>query len=437
MHRYPWKRPLPDRSRYYFLEKPGLVKTFTILASVPKEGEPGIANRRLPSIVVGLGFGALLYAIFAFLLPEGEFDTVFKVFVVLGAFTGGIFLDWCQRLHARQEIAEERKKNPPPNEQKTPETDPGLDGNGEEKPFVLFKHTRQAFAETVEELSANSEPLTDEEVETADILSNAKGEGVEFNFETGEIVRIGFTGSCKQAGELSEIADFQFRKDQAVPFSNYDYVVVWKNRMKPVLRFSPIFGRPEKLAVYRETIVPRLKTLLADYRASHVPADDSADDTPIRSLADWGKTSLFHDDGWDCQRTYWGEPLVVTALFAGATAWLVLSSYGWLGTGIVTLLVLFAGFLLYGEDKRLVISPHNRSIIVYSGFGYRAEEFSFDDFERFAIRRALSLNNVTMYVNGRMGITVLLTLDLDRAVASVNEVCDIMGLDSEKVMTVE
>lgn len=411
---------MSDRSRYYYLEKPGVVKTFTYLSYVPKEDKPGSSERRTSPVAALLVVTAFIWVLFAFIIPAEAFGIYGKVIILLAILAVFFLFEKASRFGHRNKIVEERKRRGVP---ARPEA----------------REIRLGSGETTEsdelEYMFSSAPLTDEEEEEAERLWNADGAGVEFDYETGAVFQIGTFGSRKKVGEFSEIADFRFRK-KANPTA-YDYVIVWRNPLQAVLPFSPDFPRPEQPAVYRDRIVPRLEAILAGYLELHPEATAKPDEEYDRLVADAGKTSLFHFNGFGHGRTYWNEPMFLLVVCIGLSAWLLCSSYGWLGTGILTTCLLFAVWGFYREDKRLVITPYNRMITVYSGFGFRTEEFSYDDFERIAISCIGPIKMVLMHVNGRTPVTILITLDMNRATAAVNEVCEIMNLDARKVATVE
>lgn len=415
---------MSNHSRYYYLEKPGVVKTFTYLSYVPKEDKPGSGERRTSPVAVLLVVTVLIWVLFAFVIPAEAFGIRGKVIILLAIIAVCIFGEKCFRFAHRDKIVEDRKKRGITAVPEGGEIRLGPDGEVEE-------------ARESDELDyvLSGKPLTEEEEEEAERLWNTENEGVEFDYEAGAVFRIGTFGSRKKVGEFSEIADFRFRK-KANPIA-YDYAIVWKNPMRAVLSFSPDFSRPERLAVYRDRIVPRLEAVLAEYLELHPEAAAKPDEGYDRLLADAGKTSLFHFNGFGHERAYWYEPLFLLAVCVGLAAWLLCSSYGWLGTGILATCLALAVLGFYLDDKRLVISPYNRMITVYAGFGFQTEEFGYDDFERIAIIRFGPVKQALLHVNGRSPIAILGTLDMNRAVAAVNEVCNIMDLDPKKVMTVE
>lgn len=138
--------------------------------------------------------------------------------------------------------------------------------------------------------------LSEEDEETAEILFNVENEGIEFNYETGEIIRVGGNGERENVGDLADVSGFRLSKDESL-FSSYQYVVAWKDPLRPVLAFSPFFNRPDHLDVYREAIVPRLEALLSEYRERH-PQPARAAIQPLPSRTTVGGKPLFHFNGW-------------------------------------------------------------------------------------------------------------------------------------------
>lgn len=425
---------MSDKARYYYRETPGVVKTFTFLTNAPRE-----AGKASPSIGLPVTFLLIAAGIAALVLlytdPEWLFGSKTPFLVLVAFLTFAYLVDRGQRMLTRDRLAEERKKETPTDDscQVDDAFSPPEYVAGESIP------PREAVEESLGKMLKETfiDPgLSGEELAEAEALLNADGEGVEFNFDSGEVTRITSSGKRNTVGAIADIAGFRFRDRTTGHLGSYDYVVTWKNPLRPVLAFSPFYTRPEPLAVYRDTIVPRLEELLDDYRRRE-PESESPAQPPAAPLPTSVHTALFRHDGWEYERVYRNEPLTLFIVFICLLVWLALSSYGWLGTAILGVLVLVSGYIAYGEDKRLVVNPHTRSIIVYTGTGSTTEEYSFNDFERMFIQHWGSLNIAMIQVKGRMGISLVTTFDRDKAIAAVNEICAIMNLDPAKVFMMD
>ena len=260
-----------------------------------------------------------------------------------------------------------------------------------------------------------------------------------FNYDEGIVTEVNDSGKRVDHGVFAEIDRIVLRETKEIFSVNRSYVIVWKDRFKPVLCVSPFVYKPERLELFRDEIAPRLDVILSEYRSTHPEEKPQERNPPIARDTPLGgyREEFFIFDGGSFYRCIWVEIIMMCVVCLGLGAWLALARYGVAGTTILSTLFLGSLVLWYYLDKVLVISQRNRTLAVLSGFGMRAEEFDFERVRRLAITRMLGLLVVTMVLAGGQGITLDMTFDKEKAKRIAEEAGRLIGVDPYDILTFE